>query len=829
MRQFLSIIFLFVLFFIQAQPGTIDLTFNSSDQGFGLGDGTNDYVKDIIIQPDGKIIIGGDFTTYNSNAAKSLARINTDGSFDNTFLIGSGANDYVSSFITQPDGKFIVCGSFTSFNGVIKNRIVRLNPDGSTDTGFLIGTGADGVIECVSIQNDGKILIGGQFTKYNGVNRKYFARLNADGSLDTDFDTSVGFNSHVYSVVIQADGKILVGGNFTAYNSNTKNYFVRLNADASIDESFVTDGTNNSVYKILLASNGKIFLGGKFTKYNSITKNSIVKLNNDGSIDESFTIGSGANNIVRNILMLNDNKLLLAGDFIAYNGVMRNYIARINENGTIDSSFNPGKGFGGSTTSFQQQSDGKLVIGGSYTVFNNNSRRYISRINSDGSRDLTFSPGNGADGSVRSVAVQSDKKMIITGNFNSYNDSLNNRVARIDSDGNIDITLQTGTGADQLIRSVAVQNDNKIIIGGDFSTFNSLTKSYLVRLNPTGSLDNTFGIGYGPTDPVRGILIQPDGKILICGDFTVFNTKTANHIVRLNIDGTIDTSFLPLSGGNGNIYSMELQSDNKILIAGSFTTYDGVARNRVARLNTDGTLDTSFAIGAGANNTVSSLIIQSDGKIIIGGNFTTFAGVSSTRITRLNANGSRDASFTSGAGANASVETLALEANGKILIGGSFTKFNNINRNYIARLTKDGALDDTFNKTESGTNRAIYKIINQEEKFIAVGDFTSYNGTGRNRITRIFGGEEEHLATNNLNDISKVKIYPNPTSDKLCISSSLDLIKYEVYDFSGQKLLDKSFDDQNKTIEVNHLRKGTYILKLIDKNQRIQTIKFITE
>lgn len=829
MRKSLSIIFSFFVFVLYAQqPGSVDTTFNTSDLGFGWGDGANDYVKDVLIQQDGKIIIGGDFTTYNSNNAKSLARINADGSFDNTFLIGSGANNYVSSLMFQPDGKIIVCGNFTTFNGISKNRIVRLNADGSTDNSFVIGTGADGIIECVTLQNDGKILIGGQFTKYNGVDRKYLARLNPDGSLDMDFDTSSGFNSHVYSLAVQADGKILAGGNFTTYNSVAKNYLIRLNSDASIDESFASTGANNIIYKILIANNGKIFLGGKFTKYNNVTKNSIVKLNDDGTIDNSFTIGTGANNIVRNILILNDNKLLLAGDFISYNNVTRNYIARINENGTIDTSFNPGKGFGGSTTSFQQQTDGKLIIGGSYAVFNNNVKRYVSRINSDGSLDLSFNPGNAADGTVRSITVQPDKKMVIVGNFNSFNDNLNNRIARIDADGNVDITLQVGIGPDQLVRTVALQPDEKILVGGDFSTFNNLQKSYLVRLTSTGSLDNTFAIGFGPTDPVREILVQPDGKILVCGDFTVFNTKTANRIIRLNPDGTIDSSFSPISGANNAIYSMRLQPDNKIVIAGTFTTYDGVARNRIARLNSNGTLDTTFTIGTGANNTISSVLIQEDGKIIIGGNFTTIAGASSNRIARLNANGSRDTTFTSGAGANASVETLALEANGKILIGGSFTKFNNINRNYIARLKADGTLDDTFNKTAAGANKAVYKIINQNEKFIAVGDFTSYNDVGRNRITRIFGGEEEHLTTNNLID-SKIKIYPNPTSDKLFVSSSLELIRYEVFDFSGKKLLDKSFDNQNKSIEVNHLKKGIYILKLIDKNQKVQTVKFIIE
>lgn len=828
MKQALSIIFLFALIFIYAQPGSADASFNPSDVGFGIGDGANDYVKDIIILPDGKFLIGGDFTTYNSSSAKSLARINKDGSFDNTFLIGSGANDYVSSFVAQPDGKILVCGSFTTFNGVTKNRIVRLNPNGTTDATFVIGTGADGVVECVAVQDDGKIIIGGQFTKFNGVTRRYIARLNANGSLDTTFDSSAGFNSHVYSVVVQGDGKIIAGGNFISYNSVSQNYIVRLNSDASIDDSFVTSGFNNIAYIIQLSNDGKIFVGGKFTKYNNVTKNGIVKLNEDGSLDETFTTGSGANNVVRNILNLEDGTLLLGGDFTAYAGTLRNYIVRVNANGTIDSSFNPGKGFGSSVTSFQQQPDGKLLIGGSYTLFNNKVRHYLVMLDEDGTLDGNFNPGHAADGQIRDVAVQADQKMVIVGNFNSFNDVLNNRIARIDQDGNVDTTLQTGTGADQLIRTVVSQSDHKIIIGGNFTTFNTAQKSYLARLNSSGSLDNDFNIGYGPTDVVRDILIQPDGKILICGDFTVFNTKTFNRIIRLNMDGTIDTGFQPLSGANNSIYSMKLQNDNKIVISGNFTTYDGAARNRLARINSDGTLDSSFSVGTGANGIVNNMVIQNDGKIVIGGNFTTLNGVTSTRIARVNADGSRDASFVSTVGANAGVESIILQENGKILIGGSFTKYNNVTRNYIARLNPDGTLDESFNKTLNGANKPIYKLISQDEKYIAVGDFTAYNGIGRNRITRIIGGEEIHLATNSI-DVKKVTIYPNPTSEKLFISSDLNLNKFIIYDLSGKRLIAKELKKDNYTIDVSYLKKGIYILELTDDKGKIHSHKFIIE
>lgn len=273
---------------------------------------------------------------------------------------------------------------------------------------------------------------------------------------------------------------------------------------------------------------------------------------------------------------------------------------------------------------------------------------------------------------------------------------------------------------------------------------------------------------------------------------------------------------------------MKLQNDNKIVISGNFTTYDGIARNRLARINSDGTLDSSFAVGTGANGIVNNMVIQSDGKIVIGGNFTTLNGVTSTRIARVNADGSRDASFVSTVGANAVVESIVIQENGKVLIGGSFTKYNNVTRNYIARLNPDGTLDESFNKTLNGANKPIYKLISQNEKYIAVGDFTAYNGIGRNRITRIIGGEEMHLATNNI-DVKKVKIYPNPTSEKLFISSDLNLFKFEIYDLSGKRLHVKGLKKDNNTIDVSYFKTGIYILELTDDKGEIHSQKFIIE
>jgi len=246
-----------------------------------------------------------------------------------------------------------------------------------------------------------------------------------------------------------------------------------------------------------------------------------------------------------------------------------------------------------------------------------------------------------------------------------------------------------------------------------------------------GTLDTAFDPGLGADNDVFTTAIQPDGKIIIGGQFTAYNGTTRNRVARLNADGTLDTAFDPGSGANGIVQTSALQPDGKIIIGGEFTSYNGTPRNRVARLNADGSLDTAFDPGSGANNTVLTSALQSDGKIIIGGAFTSFNGTAHRRITRLNADGSLDTSFDPGSGVNQPgffpkfVATTAIQSDGKIIIGGRFTTYDGTNRISIARLNSDGSLDTSFNPA-GGLNGTVFTTaIQPDGKIIIGGTFTS--------------------------------------------------------------------------------------------------------
>lgn len=365
-----------------------------------------------------------------------------------------------------------------------------------------------------------------------------------------------------------------------------------------------------------------------------------------GSLDLSFDPGTGALGNVETIALQADGKILIGGDFTSYNGTTRNRIARLNTDGSLDTSFDPGTAAtaAGSCAVYDiaLQPDGRIILVGTFTAYNGNAINRIARINADGSFDASFNPGTGSLSAIYCTLVQPDGKIVIGGNFMFFNGSPINRIARLNADGTMDGTFNPGTGTDASIRTMALQGDGKILIGADFTTYNGTARNYIARINSDGSLDTGFdpgtGAGGGFGFPqVRCIRLQPDGKIIATGYFTEFNGTTRNRIVRLNSDGSVDTAFDPEAGADNAIQSCVIQADGKILIGGNFSAYGSVGAGFLAMVNTDGTPDVTFISGTGANNAIEACEVQPDGRLLIGGSFGSYNSVARGSIARINA------------------------------------------------------------------------------------------------------------------------------------------------------------------------------------------------
>jgi uncharacterized delta-60 repeat protein len=360
------------------------------------------------------------------------------------------------------------------------------------------------------------------------------------------------------------------------------------------------------------------------------------------------------------------------------------------------------------------QADGKVIIVGDFTSYDDNLRSGIARFNADGALDLDFNPGvdmiynpgTHTNGIIYAIAIQSDGKFVIGGSFSFYRDGKAiNRIARLNTDGSLDDSFDSGIGADWDVRAIAIQPNGKIIIGGYFSAYNGNTSQRIARIESNGMLDISFA-GYGISmysAVVSSIAIQPDGKIIIGGIFNIYRSELGaniSNIARLFPDGTLDVYF-SLSAGSQSallgigsntvkyINALALRSDGNIILGGGYPSYPFARANM---LRSDGTADPAFTPDTGPDP-AKAIAIQSDGKIIIGGSFTSYNGATSNHIVRLNPDGSTDYDFNPGTGANGDIETINLQSDGKIIIGGNFTEYNGTNINGYAQLDTAGTLD----------------------------------------------------------------------------------------------------------------------------------------
>jgi len=654
--------------------------------------GPNNWVRCVALQNDGKVLVAGWFTSVSGASRNGIARLNADGSLDSDFLNGlSGADSLVNSVVVQDDGKILIGGEFRTVNGVTHRGIARLNVDGSLDTQFQNALSPNSYVDSVAIQSDGKVLISGLMGGSFGV-----ARLGSDGGLDTGFLQS-GANGEVYTLALDHEGNIVAAGNFTLMNGVSRNGIARLSPNGSLDSSF-QDGMPGAytVGSLAIQDDGKIVIGGTFTMVNGIVRNRIARLNSDGSLDTNFQNSvSGADDTVRSVAIDGSGRVLLAGYFNRLDDATRTRVARLNADGTLDPAFaHDLVGTIDSVESIALQGDKKILIAGSFVAVNGVIRNHIARLNADGSPDIGFLNGlSGPDRVVYSVASQKDGKLLIGGDFFIVNGLVRPKLVRLNGDGSLDGGFSAGVSG--TVNSIVVQGDGGVVFGGAFGGVNGVGRNRIARVRADGTLDATFQNDLsGANGTVRSVVLQSDGKLLIGGDFTAVNTAQRTRIARLNSDGSLDPTFQSgLSGADGPVLSIATQTDGKVLFGGNFHLVNGASRNFIARLNTDGSSDVSFQNGvSGPDGTVHSVIVQNDGRLLIAGEFGSVNGVSCDRIARLNSDGTVEPTLQtrfqkslSGLAA-AIVNTMAVQSDGQILIGGNFRGINGVPVAGVARL-----------------------------------------------------------------------------------------------------------------------------------------------
>jgi uncharacterized delta-60 repeat protein len=584
---------------------------------------------------------------------------------------------------------------------------------------------ANDTVRAVVVQPDGKILIGGNFTTITpkgggaAVPRNHIARLNHDGTLDMAFDPNA--NGNVYTIALQNDGKILAGGDFNGAASiggQTRNRIARLDPVTGAADSW-DPNANEFVWKIAVQADGKILVTGAFHGTNSIggqTRNYLARLDATAGAADSWN--PDPNNDVLSITVQANGSVLLGGGFTSIGGQPRNHIAQLDPTTALADSWNPNAD--GGVSSIALQADGKILVGGSFENIGGQARNRIARLDPTTGLADAFDPhashsDPGYFGGVDAIAVQADGKILAGGFFTDIGGQPRASIARLDPMTGLADSFNPGA---ELVISIAIQADGKVVVGGFSSAIGGDVRSRLFRLEKDGRLDQTLGPSPTPSNAsVTATAIQPDGKILIGGFFTDIQGVPRNHMARLNTDGTLDTAFDPniTSTGFIEIKAIAVQADGRILVGGHFTSVGGQPRTRMARLDPVTGQPDSF--DPNADNRILSIVPQGDGKILVSGSFTSIGGQPRKGIARLDPNTGLADPFDPNA--NSEVGSMAVQPDGKIVVSGAFTTIGGQSRKYIARLDPVTGLADSFNPDVGGSVYAI--LIQPDGKILAGG------------------------------------------------------------------------------------------------------------
>jgi uncharacterized delta-60 repeat protein len=361
---------------------------------------------------------------------------------------------------------------------------------GSLDLSFAPALNLGGVVYVVTLQTDGQILIGGTFDTIGTVHATNIARLNADGSPDASFKPGAAVDrGYVTTLAVQADGKILVGGSFFSSLGIAQGNFTRLNADGSVDTAFdlnvFVDAPLNA---IVLQNDGKILLGGSFANVNFMLRRSVARVNSDGTLDGGFDacVAASAGEGATGLAWQSDGSIYASGQFTFQTGVSRDGIARLRDCGDLDPSFDPQPGVNAGATVFTLASrpDATVLLGGNFQSVQSTPRSGLVQLTATGLVDDNFDPGSGiiSGGTVYTVAHAANGQILIAGNFSEYDGRTESSMARINANGELDATFDVGLGPNNAISSLAIQPDGQILVGGRFDAFNGVARTGLARL-----------------------------------------------------------------------------------------------------------------------------------------------------------------------------------------------------------------------------------------------------------------------------------------------------------------------------------------------------------
>lgn len=777
-------------------------------------DGTVDPSFDPRLGPDNMVfalalqgenlLVGGTFNSYDGRVARHIARVLPSGEADPSFLaydLFNASAEGVYAFLPLPDGRLLVGGGFTEDATIARRGIARLTATGEADPTFNANPTCERLIFSLRRLDDGRIVFGGLRV----------GRVFPDGAPDTTFGGGLGWlgqYASVQEVTLLPNGRMICVGSFRTSESLPLNGLVRLLSNGDRDTTFsVPNGADSTVRSAFVQADGALVVGGEFTQIGGVPRSRLARLLPGGAVDTVFRCDTEVSAVedfyfasVRGLRPLAGNRLLAAGIFSAADGQPRaglfqfdlgastNRPPRVLNDGAtltapvsddlplrakLDGAPAPtmqwrrnGQNLPGATNDFLVISNLTAALAGDYQLVLQNSlggtTGLVARVEPSampagpGQVDAGFHPGSGpgprslqvVSSYLTALAVPAGGGVLAAGVFSNFNGRPVVGVTRFKADGAADPGFNTGTGPGRtgnqpLMTSLLALPDDGCLVGGNHTTFNGLARPALTRLSASGAVDETFALaGFSQVASVNSVASQGDGRLLVAGALAATNGLWINGLARIQANGTLDPTFQPLRGNTNltpapAVSKVTLLPDGRVLIGGNFTSVQGQPRGNVALLAADGTLDAGFAPTNLLNGRVRAFALATGGKVVIGGEFVATATMPRSYLARLNADGSPDPAFDAGGAVPDVAYDLFALPDGRLLVafGAVFPSGNPLTG--VVRLLPNGSRDPAF--TGSGrADNAVYALAYDPAGGLWMGGgFLHVNGIARSGLARL--------------------------------------------------------------------------------------------
>ena len=727
--------------------GSLDGSFSYVNPPGTLFWGINSAKADMIEQTDGKIVLAN--LNSKQGDPDATIRIQTSGAYDATFVLSGDGMATAKMVAVRPNGKMLFKRSTT-------HGVVQINTDGSLDTSFAEVSGAATTLAAVGATGN-TVFTASPFETIGGSSRSGALRTTIAGVLDPLFIDpmpSYAFGPRIKRIQPLASGDVMVVGDFSQIEGQSRNLVARLFSVGTVDAGFPSIAFTASVglpfgQDILIEPDGRMIVTGFWNTVSSTARSNVARLSADGVLATDF-VPDATNGAVHKIFRNADGSFIIGGEFTTLNAVSSHGLGKLTATGARDASYTAQAIIDDGVDPFVIrdiiQDDTGYIVFGRFRIGAGLNKYGWMRVSATGVYDAGFASSSVAGVDAYKARRLPNGKMLVVGNFGAI---------RLLADGNIDPTHSTSAVLGTL-RAIAVGADNLPVVGGDITSVSGIPRSSIAKLNDLGQLDTSVGIlgAGGHADPVSDIAIAPApppvpvlsitapaplsvtiGTVVnrayqVLGgnppytlSVTAGALPTGLSISGLSLVGTVTAIGSPIFDIRATDVllrtdtvtdSITVTSSTQQLIDGR--NADGIGNTGIVStlMEFDGALvpgyqQTQPSFGASASVIIVRIKKGPDGKIYLGGR------INGKGIVRLNANGTLDAGFTF---ARSFAESFAFQSDGKIISGGSTV---------VERFNTDGTVDSTFTTTaQSGKFRTDLMVAVQADNKVLIGGGTPW-------------------------------------------------------------------------------------------------------